>query len=433
MSQLSIGYLMIAGLFVLLIMGVPIGLSLIIAGAAGLVAIKGLLAASFLFESFAFTSASNLALIVVPLFVFMGHLAFSAGLSDRAYAAAKAWVGHITGGLPIATIFACAGFSTVCGSSVATAATVAKITVPEMLKAGYSQRLAGGCVAVAGTLGVLIPPSGILIIYSIATNVSVADLFIGALVPGFLTAFVYAMGAYLMVKRDGQLVTNTRMPRVAWGERLRLTLKAWEVIVLFLVVIGSIYTGIATATEAAGLGALLALVFAMRSKNRVKGALKKGLLETGISTAGIFFLIIGSAIFSIALSTTQVPTMLAQQVAQFELSPVLLMFLLLIPYLILGCFIDGISMIFLTMPVVFPIIEQAGINPIVFGIVVTKMVEIGAVTPPVGLNVFVVKGSVPELQLSEVFKGVIPFLLMDLLVIAMIILFPVIVTGLIST
>lgn len=428
MTQVEIGYLMIGGLFILLAMGVPIALSLILSGGGGLIATRGEMAASFLLESFAFTSASNMALIVVPLFVFMGHLAFSGGMSEKAYSAAKAWVGHLPGGLPIATIFACAGFSTVCGSSVATAATVAKVTIPEMLKAGFSQRLAGGCVAVAGTLGVLIPPSGILIIYSIATNVSIADLFIGALIPGALTALVYAVGTYFMVRGDKELVRRTVKPRVPWGPRLRVTVKAWEVVFLFSVVIGSIYSGLATATEAAAIGALLALVFALSKKGRPKGSIRKGLLETGASTAAIFFLIIGSALFSITLSTTQLPTLIAEYVTSFDLNPTVLLFMLLIPYLVLGCFIDGISMIFLTMPVVFPIISQAGINPVVFGIVITKMTEIGAVTPPVGLNVFVVKGAVPELQIGELFKGVMPYMFLDLLVVAAIILVPAIVT-----
>ncbi|MDR4126956.1 TRAP transporter large permease [Yanghanlia caeni] len=428
MTQIEIGYFMIAGLLGLLALGVPIALSLILAGGVGLIAIRGEMAASFILESFAFTSAGSLALIVVPLFVFMGQLALSAGMSDKAYRAAKAWFGHLPGGLPIATIFACAGFSTVCGSSVATAAIVSKATIPEMLRAGFSQRLAGGCVAVAGTLGVLIPPSGILIIYSIATHVSIADLFIGALLPGALTAVVYATGTYLMVRGNKELVQRTVLPRMAWGERVKATLQAWEVGFLFVVVIGSIYLGWATATEAAGIGALIALIFALVRKNRPKGSIQKGLLEAGSSTATIFFLIIGSALFSVALSTTQLPTVIAAYVTSFDLHPTVLLLLLLIPYLVMGSFIDGISMIFLTMPVVFPIITEAGINPVVFGIVVTKMVEIGAVTPPVGLNVFVVKGAVPELQLGEVFRGAVPYLLMDLLVVVAIILVPGLVT-----
>lgn len=428
MTPLEIGYLMVAGVIVLLALGLPVALSLMSMGAAGLFAIRGVRGTEFLLESLPYTSVANLALIVIPLFILMGHFAFSAGLSDKAYKAAKSWVGHITGGLPIATVFACAGFATVCGSSVATAATISKVTVPEMLRAGYPQRLAAGPVAIAGALGILIPPSGILVIYSIATNVSVSDLFIGALIPGVLTALVYAFGIYFMVKRDPELVQRTRIPKASWGERARATAAAWEVVVLFLVVIGCIYTGVATATEAAGIGAALALIFALCRKGQ-KGSIWKGLVETGSSTASIFLLMISSAVFSVALGTTQLPTMLAETVTGLNLSPAVLLLLLIIPYLILGCLIDGISMIFITMPVVFPIIEAAGIHPVLFGIFVTKLVEIGAVTPPVGINVFVVQGSVPGLKLGEIFRGVIPFIVMELGLIGLMIAFPQIVTG----
>ncbi|QRR35009.1 TRAP transporter large permease [Hydrogenophaga sp. YM1] len=428
MTPLEIGYLMVAGVIVLLALGIPVALSLLAVGASGLFAIRGVRGTEFLLESLPYTSVANLALIVIPLFILMGHFAFSAGLSDKAYKAAKAWVGHIAGGLPIATVFACAGFATVCGSSVATAATISKVTVPEMLRAGYNQRLAAGPVAIAGALGILIPPSGILVIYSIATNVSVSDLFIGALIPGILTAIVYAFGIYFMVRRDPELVKRTRIPKATWGERAKATAAAWEVVVLFLVVIGCIYTGVATATEAAGIGAALALVFALLRKGQ-KGTIWKGLVETGSSTASIFLLMIASAVFSVALGTTQLPTVLAEAVTGLNLSPAVLLLLLIVPYLILGCLIDGISMIFITMPVVFPIIEAAGIHPVLFGIFVTKLVEVGAVTPPVGINVFVVQGSVPGLKLGEIFRGVIPFILMELGLIGLMIAFPQIVTG----
>lgn len=427
MSNIEIGMVMIGLLVFLLAAGIPIAISLMAAGAFGLFWLRGFTGTEFLLEGFAYTSSANLALIVIPLFIFMGHLAFSAGLSDKAYAAAKAWLGHVAGGLPIATVFACAGFATVCGSSVATAATVARITIPEMLKVGYNQRIAGGCVAAAGTLGVLIPPSGILVIYSVATNVSIAQLFVAALIPGILTAVAYAVVIHFMVRLSPQAET-TRMPKASWGERVRTTAQSWEVALLFLVVMGSLYMGIATATEAAAVGALLALIFALRRRKQTPGSIRKGLVETGSATATIFLLIVGSALFSTALATTQVPTELARWVGSLELSPIMLLLMLLIPYLILGCFIDGISMIFLTMPIVFPMITEAGINPVVFGIIVTKMIEVGAITPPVGLNVYVVKGAVPELRLSEVFRGVMPFIGIELGLVVLFIFFPQIIT-----
>lgn len=431
MTNLEIGYAMVAGVLLLLALGLPVALTLMAVGAAGLFALRGPGGAAFLLESIPYTSVANLALIVIPLFILMGHFSFSAGLSDKAYKAAKSWVGHIAGGLPIATVFACAGFATVCGSSVATAATISRVTVPEMLRMGYPQWLAAGPVAIAGALGILIPPSGILIIYSIATNVSIADLFIGAIIPGILTAFVYAFGIFLMVRRNPDMVQKTRIPKASWEERIKSTAASWEVIVLFVAVVGSIYTGLATATEAAGIGAGLALLFALFRKDREPGSLWKGLVDTGSSSAAIFLLMIGSAVFSVALATTQVPTQIANYVLGLGLSPTVLLLMLIIPYLLLGCFIDGISMIFITMPIVFPIIESSGIHPVVFGIFVTKLVEIGAVTPPVGINVFVVQNAVPGLKLKEVFRGVIPFIGMELGLIALLIFFPQIVTAII--
>lgn len=427
MSHIEIGYLMVAGVIILLATGVPVALTLLAVGAGGLFATRGVRGTEFLLESLPYASVANIALIVIPLFILMGHFAFSAGLSEKAYKAAKSWVGHIAGGLPIATVFACAGFATVSGSSVATAATISKVTVPEMLNAGYDQRMAAGPVAIAGALGILIPPSGILVIYSIATNVSVSDLFIGALIPGILTAIVYAFGIYFMVRRDPELVKRTRIPKASWSERARSTAAAWEVVVLFVVVIGCIYSGVATATEAAGIGAAMALVFALFRRGQGQ-SIWKGLVETGASTASIFLLMIASAVFSVALATTQLPTQMASAVAGMNLSPAMLLLMLIIPYLILGCLIDGISMIFITMPVVFPMIQTAGINPVLFGIFVTKVIEIGAVTPPVGINVFVVQGSVPGLQLGQIFRGVVPFILMELGLLFLIIAFPQIVT-----
>jgi len=419
---------MIAGLFVLLVIGVPIGLSLIAIGAAGLFAIRGIRGAPFLLETVPYASTASLALIVIPLFVFIGHLAYSAGLSQKAYRAAKTWVGHIAGGLPIATVFACAGFATVCGSSVATAATVARIAVPEMLKAGFNQKISGGCVSAAGALGILIPPSGILVIYSIATNVSIADLFIGAIAPGILTAVVYAVGIHLIVRRDPELVARTRLPPAPWPARFKDMFNAWEMLSLFLVIIGGIYLGLATATESAALGAALALGIAVARGGLRDGTVRAGLIASASSTASIFLLIVGSALFGVALASTQIPTLAASWVAAQGLPPTLLLLLLLVPYLFLGCFIDGISMIFLTMPVVFPVIQTAGINPVLFGIIVTKLVEIGAITPPVGMNVFVVSGAVPGLRMTEVFRGAVPFIIMEILVIGLLIAFPQIVT-----
>jgi tripartite ATP-independent transporter DctM subunit len=243
------------------------------------------------------------------------------------------------------------------------------------------------------------------------------------IIPGILTIIVYGVGINWMVKRDPQMRTITRQPKTGWGDRLRLTFSSWEILVVFAVVMGTLYTGVATASEAAGFGAAAALVIAI-----IRGAkmaeIKEGLQTSGSSTASIFFLIIGAGVFGAALGTTQLPQNLATWTQGLNLHPTLLLILVLIPFLILGCFIDAASMILLTMPVVFPIIKQAGIDPVLFGILVTKMTEIGNITPPVGLNVFVVSAANPEITIRECFRGVMPFFLMELFIVGLLIAFP---------
>jgi C4-dicarboxylate transporter, DctM subunit len=424
------GLMLVGGLFVLLGLGFPIALSLLAAGVVTILAVQGWSAADYLLGALPYSGAAEFAFIVIPLFLFMGHLAFSAGVSERGFRAALAWFGHIPGGLGIAAVTACAGFATVSGSSIATAATVAKVAVPEMLKAGYSKRLAGAAVATGGTLGVLIPPSSIMVLYSIATETPIPELFVAGIVPGVLTAACYAIAIWLMVRRDPAMKRLTVRPRVPMKERVRLSLGSWEILLLFSVVMGTLYTGLATATEAAGYGALAALAVAL-ARGTGWQEVKKGLQVSGASTASIFFLIIGAGIFSVALATTQVPQQVAASVASLQLNPVLLTVLLLLPYLILGCFIDAASMVLLTMPIVFPIVKQAGIDPVLFGVLVVKMTEIGNITPPVGLNVFVVSTTCPEIPVREAFRGVLPFFLVELVVVGLLIAFPAITLGLV--
>ncbi|MGE0314004.1 MAG: TRAP transporter large permease [Lautropia sp.] len=430
MTPTDIGIAMMVALPVLLVIGMPIAFALGAIGLVGLAAIRGLPSLNFLAGNFPYSATAELSLIIVPLFLFMGHLAFSSGLSGRAYAAARSWVGHVPGGLAMATVYGCAGFATVSGSSVATAATMARVAVPEMLEAGYSKRLAAGCVAAGGTLGVLIPPSGILVIYSIATGVSLSELLIAAVIPGVLTALLYAAGIAAMVRIDPSLVPAARAPRAGWAARGRALLGAWEAVLLFAIVMGSIYLGFATPTEAAAVGAAVALAIALARTRGNRKALGRGLIETGVTTSSIFALIVGAGLFGLALATTRIPQDLAAWVGTLGLGSTTLLVCLLLPYLLLGAFIDGLSMILLTMPVVYPIIQQAGIDPVLFGILVTKMTEIGAITPPVGLNVFVVQGAVPELSIGDAFRGAAPFVLIECLIVLLLVAFPGITLGL---
>ena len=301
---------------------------------------------------------------------------------------------------------------------------MSRVALPEMLRQGYMGRLAAGCVAAGGTLGVLIPPSGVLVVYSIMTDVSLVKLFVAAFVPGVMTAVIYIIGIYIWVKLKPELAPSLagKAPPT-WGEKLAALGKTWELLVLFAAVMGTIYLGVATPTEAAAMGAFFSLIAVLRRPRRVQNVLE-GLRETGTATCSIFALVIGAGLFSLGLSTTQFPTKLAALVGELNLSQTAMILIILIPYLILGCFVDGLSMILITMPIVYPIIQKIGFNGVLFGLLVTKMVEIGAITPPVGLNAFVVKSMAPDVPLGEVFKGCLPFVLMELIIVGLMIAFP---------
>jgi len=425
MADLQSGAIIIGLLLFLLIVGMPIAFSLITAGIVGLLLTRGWMASEFMLGTFLYSYVSNLALVVVPLFLLMGNAAFSAGLSERAFVAARRLLSNVSGGLAMAVVFGCAAFATVCGSSVATAVTMGRVALPEMKKAGYRDTLATGCVAAGGTLGVLIPPSGILVIYSIVTQVSVVDLFVAAFVPGVITAVVYAIYIYGAVKLQPELAPKLVEAPASFVDKLKALGGAWEVLVLFLVVMGSIYLGVATATEAAAFGAFFAVFLLLRRTRRAGlKPLNDGLVDAASTTASVFALVIGAGLFSLALATTQIPTVLAGSVAALDLPPILLITAILLPYLILGCFVDGVSMLLLTLPVVFPIVTTIGFNPIIFGLLCTKAVEIGAITPPVGLNAFAVKGVAPDVPLSQIFRGCVPFVVLEILLCAGLLIYP---------
>ncbi len=418
------GLAIIGLLLALLLTRLPIAFALAAAGIVGLVFARPWRAVEFLLSTFAYSATANFAYIVLPLFLFMGQMAFSAGLSRQAFDAGQKWLGRVPGGLAAATVFGCAAFSTICGSSVATASTMARVALPEMLRKGYSGKLAAGCIAAGGTLGVLIPPSGILVVYSIATNVSLVKLFVAALVPGILTAIIYVIGIIIWVKLQPEIAPNPLSePKPTWGERFTALGRTWELGLLFAAVMGTIYLGVATATEAAALGALFALIAVLRRPGRRRAVLE-GLRDTGTATCSIFALVIGAGLFSLGLSTTGFPAHLATLVAGLNLSQTGTVVLVLIPFLVLGCFVDGLSMILIMMPIVFPIVQSVGFDGVLFGLLVVKMVEIGAITPPVGLNAFVVKSVAPTIELRDVFQGCIPFVLLELMIVALLITFP---------
>ena len=423
-DQTAAGLIMIALLPILLLVGTSIGVALAACGIIGLLLTRGWMPLDFLIGTFSYAYTANLAFIVLPLFLFMGHMTFVTGVSDRAFNAAQVLIGNVSGGLAMATVAASAGFGLVCGSSVAAASTIGKIAIPEMLKRGYAPRLAAGVVAAGGTLGVLIPPSGILVVYSIATQTSLVDLFMAALIPGLLTAVAYAALVYGTVKVKPSMGGVRQAPTSAEG-KIKALFASWEILVLATVVMGGIYLGIATPTESAALGALIATLLVLRQKKGKRmRMIRDGLFETGAATSSIFLLIIGAGLFSLALATTQIPVHLADWAVGVSQNRYLVLLLILVPFFILGCFVDGISMLLLTLPIVFPVITRLGFDPIWFGIIVTKTVEIGLMTPPVGLNAFVVRSVAPEIPLQEVFRGCVPFIIVELLLIVALIAWP---------
>ncbi len=414
MTPVELGAIIIGALLVLLLLGMPIAFALMASGFLGIFIARGASGFEYVLATFPYSYVANFAWVVVPLFMFMSQLAFVTGMSRRAFEAANIMTSGLRGGLATASVFACAVFSTVSGSSIATASSIANVAIPEMRAAGYSNRLAAACVAAGGTLGVLIPPSSILVIYGLATGTSVVQLFIGALIPGILTALAYIIGITVFGYLNPRAVGGRALQsRVTMADRFKSLLMTWEAALLFVLVIGSIYLGIATPNEAAAVGAFMVLIMALFKPKRL-AIIWDGLRQSGSVTCAVFGLIIGAGLFSMALTTSRLPIEIAQWTAGFDLPPQALVLLILVPFLFLGAFIDGFSMVLLTMPIVFPIIQHAGIDPILFGILVVKAVEIGLITPPVGLNVFVVKGAVPDLPLRDVFIGCIPFVFLEI-------------------
>lgn len=430
MEPILVGYLMVAMLIIVLFLGMPIGLALMGVGTIGLLLTKGVGGLLFLSGTFPYSYTANFAYVVLPLFLLMGHMVLVTGVAERAFRAAQILVGRISGGLAMATIVSSAGFAMVSGSSVASVAMIGRIAIPEMLRRGYSQALTAGSVAAGGTLGVLIPPSGVLVIYSIATETSLVRLFTAALVPGFFTAFCYGLCIYL-IARFGRKVAipshelDSSVPPTFSGKAREVMGGIWEVFLLFAVVMGGIYSGFMTAIESAAVGAFVATLLLLRARRgRRWRQFFDGLVESGQGTSSIFLLILGAGVFSLALGSTQLPATVANAAIGISDNQYLLIALLLIPYLLLGMLIDGISMLLLTLPIVLPIIRAAEIDPIWFGVVVTKTVEIGLLTPPVGLNAFVVKGVAPQLNLMEIFRGCFPFVICDIFIIIVLVIWP---------
>ncbi|WP_425089132.1 TRAP transporter large permease [Stappia sp.] len=429
MTSLEYGLWSIPVLLLLIFLRLPIGLAMFVIGVAGTSLVTGsTVPALAQLKSLVYSTFSNYSLSIVPLFLLMGQFATRGGMSRALFRAAETFVGHRRGGVAMAAVAACGGFGAICGSSLATAATMGQVALPEMRRAGYSGALSTACLAAGGTLGILIPPSVVLVIYAILTEQNIAKLFMAAFVPGILAAAGYMLTVSLYVRfRPDSAGHRERAP---WSERVAALVGVWPVLLIFIAVIGGIYSGVFTPTEGAAVGAAGTGLVALWKGGLDRKGLVDSFLSTAASTGMIFFIVLGATVYNGFLAFSQLPQQSAAYVAGLGLSPWLVLILILVCYLIFGCIMDSLSMILLTIPIFFPIVSALdfGLPPeefaLWFGIIVLIVVEVGLITPPVGMNLFVINSMAPDIPLSQTFRGVMPFIASDILRVAILVLFP---------
>ena len=403
-------------------LGIPLGFAMIAVGFVGFGLVRGWTASMEMVAQIIVDISMSHGFSVLPLFVLMGAFVFVSGLSDELYDTAHAWLGHYRGGLAMATVAACGGFAAVSGSSLATAATMAKVAMPSMRRYNYSESLASGAIAAGGTLGILIPPSVALVIYGLLANEDIGALFIAGIIPGIVTILLYLMTISVVTRINPR--AGPRGPVVSWGIRVRSLSKVWGVVVLFVLIIGGIYIGFFTPTEAGGMGAVGALIFALVRRRINWSQFLAALIEAGRTTAMIFCVAFGALIISNFVNVAGMTGMLVTTVESLDVPPIGVVLAILGIYLVLGCVFDGMVMILVTIPVFAPVVAALGLNMIWFGILVTIAVEVAAITPPIGMNVFVLKTVLPELKLGVIYRGILPFFVADLIRLSLVLLVP---------
>ncbi|GHD61220.1 C4-dicarboxylate ABC transporter permease [Thalassobaculum fulvum] len=429
MSHLEIGLWSFPVLLLLIFLRIPIGIAMFGVGVIGSIILNGTpLMMLAQLKHLPYGTFSNYSFSIIPLFLLMGQFATVGGLSTALFKAAEAWLGHRPGGVAMAAIGACAGFGAICGSSLATAATMGQVALPELRRFGCSGGLATGALAAGGTLGILIPPSVILVIYAILTEQNIAKLFTAALLPGALAAAGYLLAIAVVARVTGG--AGEPAARMPYRERLLLMVRIWPVIVIFAAVIGGIYLGIFTPTEAAAVGAAGTGLVALLNGGLNRRSLRDCILATMSSTAMIFVIILGAAVFNTFLATTRLPQELSAFVTAQGFDPWLVLALVLLLYLVFGCVMDSLSMVLLTVPILFPVMSALdfGLTPeefaLWFGVLVLIVVEVGLITPPVGLNLFVINALARDVPIGETYRGVMPFVLTDLVRVAVLVVFP---------
>ena len=432
MSGIGTGATMFAILLVFLVLRVPIGIAMFGVGAGGYLYLTGGDPKTLLnsLKNLAYARLSNYDLVVIPLFLLMGQFATHGGLSRALFRFVSAFMGHLKGGVAMAAIGACAGFGAICGSSLATAATMGQVALPELRRLNYQPALATGALAAGGTLGILIPPSVVLVVYAILSEQNIAKLFMAAFVPGILAAIGYliAIAVYVRIRPEAGPANVER----TWRERLGALREVWPVATLFVVVIGGIYGGVFTPTEAAAIGTVGALFFAVWLGGMRWKAFFECLAGTAEAAGMIFLILLGADVLNVFLALTQMPGELASWVVGLGLPPLAVLAVIMGIYVVLGCLMDSLSMILLTVPIFLPMVmgmDFHGLDPtekaIWFGILALMVVEIGLITPPVGMNVYIINSLARDVPMAETFRGVVPFLISDAVRVALLVAFPI--------
>ena len=433
MEPIAIGFLGIAGLILFAGLGVPIAFSITLVGAVGMAAVTDVEFVLVTFQSLPYATASEYAFAVIPMFVLMGAIASSAGIIGELYTAVNRWLENVRGGLYIATAVASAGFAAISGSTVVNAAMFTRIALPEMLALGYNRGISAGCIAAAGTFAALIPPSLTFVIFGILTGESIGELFIAGIVPGLLTAAFYVVVIPIMLKVRPDWAPQLEV-HSTFAQKLRGMTGIWPMLLLVFIVLGGIYTGITPPTAAGALGACGALLIALGRHKIGPGQIWEAVRQTAELTSVLFIIIIGGLLFSRFLVVSGFVADLTVLVTDSGFTPGTFILVMVVMYLVMGMFVDPLSMLVMTVPFVFPVIKSMGMDPIWFAIILTKMIEIAVITPPVGLNLFaVVSAARGQVRTGEMFTGILPFVAMEVVILGILIAFPILSTWLPNT
>jgi C4-dicarboxylate transporter DctM subunit len=409
-------------MLVLMVLGMPIGFAMAFAGIVGMfITSGGAVVAGFL-TYFPFDFSSEYTFTVIPMFILMGQLAFDVGFTRELFAFTRAWLGRLPGGLALGVIAGCTIFAACSGSSVATAAAMGKISIPEMTRAGYDKRIAAGSVASGGTLGIMIPPSIFLVLYGVMTGTSIGKLLIAGVIPGLVSAFMF-MGSVMI-----RALLNPRIaplvPEMTWKDRTSSIKGIWGILGIATTVLGTIYAGLCTPTEAAAIGVLGVIFLGTLSRRLKLKTLGTALMESTYSTATIFVIGLGAMMINPLFILSDLPQVVSKLVTSWGLHPMLVLFMVAAVYLILGMFIDALSLMLITLPVIFPTIVALGFDPIWFGVIMVKLIELALITPPVGMNLYIIKAIAPDFSMEDIFRGVFWFVIADICTLTLLILFP---------